>query len=221
MKKLLCLLLALMLLTPAALCQSMQERVQKDAAQQVLGAWVKSWPRYENTVYRYSFCLPQTWAMQDEKERQAALDEIAAQDGEHDRLAEMRQWYSEDYSLVFCFQIKEPTYDSLQTECDKYGEYLSSVIADAQEGYGHYAYVRDTPLVHSTPIGDMLEMPITYDYTYPDGRVLTFTRVYYDYYYAGLEYIFLIEAAGENYETAAWHLEQIVNSAAIGKLLED
>ena len=205
-KRLLCLLIALMPL--GALAEAPREPIPVQPRLD----WSMGQPshlpfkRYDNLVYGYGFSLPGEFALTDE------YKDYRSADGVYDG----RSWSSPDGRYSFFFQLKQPSYASLQEEIDSLPQYLDFIRPEIElEGGRDLRYVNDEAIVHALPAGPMLENATQYESALPDGKALQVVTIYLDYYDTHNEYIFGLVGIDTGYEEAAELLRRIGQSITI------
>lgn len=171
---------------------------------------------YENYVYGYSMSVYDRFAPLDDEYLASLLqsmDESAAASGEEsDEIYDLRIWLSPDSRYEFHVMVKEPTYDSFETEVSmapQYGDLVrDSYPADSNLRMLHEGILRETAA------GTMLETAVAYDQT-EDGYTYTTIFMYYDLYSGGAEYCFSLYAYDGDYEAAQAMLAEICDTVTI------
>lgn len=205
MKRALCLLLVLFLLPACALGDT-----ALDFALRVrYGAMVD----YENLAFDYALQIFSKFYMYPDETLEAIwADMDETEDG--DAVYDIRYWLSPDSAYLFHVQVKEPTYDSLETEIKNAPDYLSLVYDDlAESGCTNITQLHDGVL-RDTPAGQMLETAIAFD-SVQDGQTMRVVSMYYDFYYGEVEYIFQLYAYGQSYDDAQALLNAIAQTVEI------
>lgn len=147
--------------------------------------------RYDNLVYRYGFSLPDSFVLTDEYSDSTGAETVY--DG--------RDWRSPDSRFTFFFQLKQPTYRSLDEEIRHYGSYLDLVRPGIEASGGkNLRFASGEVTVHGLPAGRMLENATLFESASPQGGTLSFCSVYLDYYDDNNEYIFGLLGRGASYE---------------------
>jgi len=166
---------------------------------------------YENAQYDYALGVYGNFLMLTDTYTEALLANL--REGlteEDDEIYDLRIWYSPDYRYQFEVQVKEPTYDSFETEIAKAPEYLDLV----KDGYAPESEVRQLHpgVMRETPAGTMLETALEYKQFSQDGASQRVTFVYYDIYLDDVEYCFSLYAFDGSYEAAQGMLDEIAQT---------
>lgn len=163
--------------------------------------------RYDNLVYHYGFSIP--------GELQAG--EPYNDFSQKERVYEGREWSSPDQGYVFFFQLKTPTFKSLDEEIERLPQYLDLMRPSTEAAGGrNLRFVHEDPaLIHEFPAGRMLENATQFEFTDEDGAEATSTTVYYDYYDGTNEYIFGISSSVRGYEEIASLLQRVGESITL------
>lgn len=166
---------------------------------------------YENMVYGYSLKIYSGFSPAPDETMEVILQHYDAQaEAGGDTIYDSRIWISPDDLYQFELQVKEPTYDSFETELLQAPYYLDLMGVH----YSEYSNVRllHEGRLHSTPVGTMLETAVAYDEEYDDGWVEHHLFIYYDIYLNGVEYCFSLTSDHGTYEIALDVLDEIVQS---------
>ena len=169
---------------------------------------------YDNLVFGYGIDVYAGFYMYSEAQLDLVWSgmELGKND---DAIYDIRVWVAPDQAFQFEIQVKEQTYDSLETEIAHASEFLSLVTPEMEAaGYTNLKQLHDG-MVRSTPVGDMLE--IAYAMTVPTDENTTadLVRVYYDCYHQGIEYIFSITSYNADYKTAQELLDTMVQTVRL------
>lgn len=204
MKKMMCLLLAAAMLCCAA------SATAGWLARTEYGEFVE----YENRVFGYSLGMYEAFIMYPDSLLEQIMGE-ANLDEEADELYDLRCWVAPDSQYSFQVQVKEPTYDSFETEVAKAGDYLSLVLEDmTAQGCENIVQLHEG-ILRDTPEGPMLETAVAYDIV-QDGQYVHVISMYYDCYRGDTEYIFQLSAYDQPYEDAQALLDTVVQTVRIG-----
>lgn len=210
-----CLLLLTGLLLPGAVAETV---VIPPFLPQVGRHAKMPWFRYDNQVYLYGFSLPGEFVPDDP----AATDEQFANQTPDapDYLYDLQRWHSLDGRITFEFQLKKPSYSSVEEEAGQLPEYLEQLRIELTEQDIHdVRFSNEDQLLHETPVGTMLEVPIAFDIISSTGQTHTINSVYYDYYDENNEYIFSLQGIQSSYLELADMLHQIVQTVCISPIL--
>ena len=169
---------------------------------------------YENIAFGYSLSIFGRFLMLTDEQLDAVWDEMEKnREPDDDMLYDLRIWLSPDYRFELEIEVKEPTYDSFETEVAKAPEYLD-MIND------HFAPENNVRMLHDgvlreTPAGTMLETAIAYDVTNEEGGQSTVVFLYYDIYEGGIEYCFTIRDYEGDYAMAQAMLDDMMQTARL------
>lgn len=169
---------------------------------------------YQNIPFDYELSLYNQFYMVDDE----TLDQFWAHiDAEHkdtdDDIYDLRVWYSADGRYQFEVQVKQPTYDSFETEIAKAPEYMA-LMKDNYDPESNPKQLHDG-ILRETPAGTMLETAISYDIFGEDGTVYHTVFVYYDIYLKGVEYCFSIYAYDGDYASAQALLDEVAQTVRL------
>ena len=208
-KRIFCLALALMLLFAAS--------AQADGA----GSYFRrvqygTLVAYDNLVYGYSLGVYSRFIMLSDEQMEsvwASIDENREEGDEE--IYDLRIWFSPDLRYELEIQVKEPTYDSFDTEVANAAGYID-LIRDDFEPENNVRAVHDGVL-RETPAGTMLETAIAYDVTDEEtGKTHPVVFMYYDYYGAGVEMCFSLRDYQGDYESARTLLDNMMQTISLG-----
>lgn len=176
------------------------------------------WFKYENQVYLYGFSLPGEFMPDDPQAREQELAE--QKPGDADFLYDLQRWRSLDGRITFEFQLKKPTYASLEEEVEKLPDYLVLLKEQlAEQDIHDVRFSHEDVLLHETPVGAMLEVPVEFDIVSNTGHTFTVYSVYFDYYDANNEYIFYLQGIESSYQELADMLKLIAQTVQITPIL--
>ena len=169
---------------------------------------------YENYVYHYSLKVFDRFEMVPDEFLEPFWEHWDAEKSEDDdEIYDIRFWLSQDGRYELEVQVKQPSYDSFETEIAKAPEY-ADLVADGYAEENHLRMIHDG-ILRSTPAGDMLEIAVAYDTEEEDGHVYTTVFVYYDIYANDMEYCFSLYAYDGDYETAQSLLDEICQTVEL------
>ncbi len=172
---------------------------------------------YENAVYGYSLNVYEGFQMLSDEYMDELWQRLEANREEgDDEVYDLRIWLSRDGRYQFEVQVKEPTYDSFDTEIAKAPEYLSLVQDSYPEG-SNPRMIHDGVL-RKTPVGTMLETALAYDATDDSGHAYTVVFLYYDIYADDTEYCFTMFAYDGDYDAAQAMLDEICQTVSLEKI---
>ena len=210
MKRWLALLLIFTLLPVCALAQ-------EPTLDSLFGRWMNDPYRvmipYENRVFGYAMQLPASLYAMDDDSLADILANMQSQDDPNDlgQVYDIRVWFTADTTRILEFQVKEPTYDGIETEYANREETAQMTLEGfAAQGYTNAACVSGDAFVE-TPVGDMLESV----YTYTDADGTAQVQVVLDLYYGPLEYCFVLSAQGEDVQAARELITKVANTLEI------
>ena len=169
---------------------------------------------YENAVYHYALEVFSRFEMLSDEYLDQIWEELTANAEEgHDELYDIRIWISPDQKYRFEVQVKQPTYDSFETEVEMAPRYLELTG-------GGFSPESNARLIHegkvrTTRAGDMLETAVAYDVRNDNGGTDTVVFLYYDLYAGVTEYCFSLYAYDGDYETAQDILDEICQSVRV------
>ena len=169
---------------------------------------------YENMVYHYGLDIFDRFQMLSDEalEQIWAEREANAKEGD-DALYDFRIWISPDEKYEFEVQVKEPTYDSFETELEMAPRYLE-LISDGFSPENNVRMIHEGKL-RSTKAGKMLETAIAYDVSDGNDGMRTVVFMYYDLYAGATEYCFSLHAYDGDYETAQDLLDEICQTVRL------
>lgn len=169
---------------------------------------------YHNMVYGYSVSVYSKFTMLTDAE----LDDLWAnldanrEEGD-DEIYDLRIWLSPDSRYQMEVQVKQPTYDSFETEVEMAPRY-AELVADGYAPENHMRQLHGG-ILRDTPAGQMLETAIAYDHLLADGGTLPVVFVYYDAYAGGVEFCFSLFAYDGDYESAQSLLDDIMQTVSL------
>ena len=169
---------------------------------------------YDNLAFGYGISVYGRFHMLSDEE----LDEIWAtldenwQEGD-DEIYDIRLWLLPDSRYQMEIQVKQPTYDSFQTEIEMAPQY-AALVADnyAPENNMHQLH---EGILRDTPAGQMLETAIAYDHILSDGSSLPVVFLYYDIYVGDAEFCFSLYAYDGDYSSAQVLLDRMVQTVRL------
>ena len=169
---------------------------------------------YENLVYGYSLRIFEGFEMLDDESLDHYWQHLQESQKEgSDEIYDIRIWIPKDNRYEFSVEVKQPTYDSFETEIAKAPEYLDLV----RDGYPEESNVRmlHDGIVRDTSAGRMLETAIAYDMTDSRGQTFTIVFLYYDIYAGGVAYCFSLSAYDGDYDAAHGLLDEICQTVTL------
>lgn len=173
------------------------------------------WFRHSHAVYRYAFSLPGEFMPMDGNK---GMEEVLAKQapGDPDYLYEAQQWMSMDGRRFFQFQLKKPSFASLEEEISNLPDSLRQMIErKTQQGAENVRATHGKTIVHQLPAGPMLEVALQYELPVENAQPLSVHSIYLDYYDANNEYIFLLEGMNTTYDELLPVLLKIGESISI------
>ena len=171
---------------------------------------------YDNLVYGYSLGVYSRFIMLNDEQMESVWADIDANHEEGDEeLYDLRIWVAPDLRYEFEIQVKEPTYDSFETEVANAAGYID-LVRDGFAPENHVRQLHDG-ILRETPAGTMLETAIAYDTVDADtGAEQTIVFLYYDYYGAGVEICFSIRDYQGNYDDTQSLLDSMMQTIEVG-----
>ena len=169
---------------------------------------------YENLLCGYALSMFARFSMVPEEQMEEIWASIDANREEgDDEIYDLRIWIAPDSRYRVEVQVKEPTYDSFETEIAKAPEYLELV----KDSYAPENNVRQLHegILRETPAGTMLETALAYDLILEDGSALPLVFVYYDIYDGAMEYCFSVYAYDGDYDAAQALLDEIAQTVRL------
>lgn len=173
---------------------------------------------YKNCVYGYELSVFSRLYMCSDEVLEQYLNQIdeQAQGTDADYIYDARIWLAYDSAYVLEVHVKEPTYDSFETEVAHAPDYAQTAAEnytpEEQFTQLHAGVLRDTPA------GQMLEMAFTSQMQAEDGGTVTQTCVYYDYYGEAYEYIFMLTGLDKTYNETQSLLNNMMQTVQIGQV---
>jgi len=178
----------------------------------------KPWFRYENKVYLYGVSLPGEFLPGDPKERAKRLSD--QEFGDDDYLYDSQTWIANDGRFVFNFQLKKPSYASLDEEALRLPLYIDLIREDYEKiGARNLRFSHNDTILHDTPVGRMLEVAFQFEAEISDTQTVVVHNVYYDYYDENNEYIFYLQGINSSYEEISDLLYQISQTIKITPII--
>ena len=170
---------------------------------------------YENLVYGYSLGIYAKFEMASDEILQEyfwpTFEESEKNGG--DAVYDYRYWYSKDGIYSIEVQVKEPTYDSFETEIAMAPKYAELTAGDF-EPENEFKQLHDG-ILRDTPAGQMLETAVSYIQFDSEGNATPIVFVYYDIYARGVEYCFCLHAKNGNYEETQSMLDEMMQTVSL------
>ena len=170
---------------------------------------------YENLVYGYSLGIYSKFEMASDEALQEyfwpTFEESEKNGG--DAVYDYRYWYSRDGIYSIEIQVKEPTYDSFETEIAMAPKYVE-LTADEYAPENELKQLHDG-ILRDTPAGQMLETAVSYISFDSEGNATPIVFVYYDIYARGVEYCFCLHARNGNYEETQSMLDEMMQTVSL------
>lgn len=166
---------------------------------------------YENMAYGYALSVYERFVMVSDEEMETVWQNLdASLTEEDDEVYDLHIWYDPEGRYQFEVQLKEPTYDSFDTEVEMAPQYLDLV----RDQYDEDSNVRmlHEGILRDTPAGQMLETALAYDDVNMYGDSYTVIFLYYDFYAGDREFCLTLHAYDGDYEAAQSLLDEIAHT---------